>query len=100
MSKSLRMPLSQIAGKIYVWESHDRRRIGKPLTRQAVWYAIKKAVKDAGLDINVSPHSMRKAFAENEYLKHRSLKGLQSKLAHTHLDTTLIYIMGLLEELS
>lgn len=93
----LRGPLSAIAGRKFIWQSTSSRRIGKPMTRQAVWYAFKKALKDAGVSDNISPHSMRKTFAEIDYLKSKDLKKLQKKLAHTNPMTTLIYIMGLLD---
>jgi integrase/recombinase XerD len=38
-------------------------RSGKPLTRQAFWYAIKKYAVAAGINTHLSPHTLRHAFA-------------------------------------
>lgn len=63
----------------------------KHLTRQAVWARMKKAGKDAGIDLEgVSPHAMRKAFAVELYRK-KGFKAVQEALQHNYASTTEIY---------
>lgn len=66
----------------------------KHLTRQAVWYRIKKACDRVGLDPEgISPHSMRKHFAV-ETFKRSGLKATQEALQHDRAITTEIYALS------
>lgn len=64
------------------------------LTRQAVWYRIKKACKKAGVDADgVSPHSMRKVFAVRLYRK-EGISAVKKQLQHSSIDVTEIYALA------
>lgn len=66
----------------------------KHLTRQAVWYRIKKACDRVGLDPDgISPHSLRKHFAV-ETFKRSGLKAAQEALQHDRAITTEIYALS------
>ncbi|MGQ0799986.1 MAG: site-specific tyrosine recombinase XerD [Pseudomarimonas sp.] len=67
-------------------------RRGQLLTRQQVWYAIKRFAVQAGLDsANVSPHTLRHAFATHLLNHGADLRALQMMLGHSSLSTTQIY---------
>lgn len=66
----------------------------KHLTRQAVWYRIKKACYRVGIDPEgISPHSMRKHFAV-ETFKRSGLKATQEALQHDRAITTELYALS------
>lgn len=66
----------------------------KHLTRQAVWYRVKRACERAGIDPEgIAPHSFRKYFAV-ETFKREGLKATQAALQHDRTITTEEYAMS------
>lgn len=66
----------------------------KHITRQAVWYRVKRACERAGIDPEgVAPHSFRKYFAV-ETFKREGLRATQSALQHDRTITTEDYAMS------
>jgi integrase/recombinase XerD len=64
---------------------------GKRLTRQGLWLIIKGHVQEAGLDTNVTPHTLRHSFATHMLDDGANLKDVQKLLGHANISTTQIY---------
>ena len=66
-------------------------RYGEPLSRQYFFLQIKKYAKEAGIEEDISPHTLRHCFATHMLENGAELRALQEMLGHTNLSTTQIY---------
>ena len=64
---------------------------GGPLSRMSIWKIIRTAADRAGLEKEVSPHTLRHSFAAHLLEGGANLRAVQELLGHADISTTQIY---------
>ncbi|MBD3630419.1 site-specific tyrosine recombinase XerD [Cyclobacterium sp.] len=94
-AKYLRLYLEEVRVHQNIAKGHEEyiflNRRGKKLSRVMVFLIIKKLVKEAGIQKNVSPHTFRHSFATHLVEGGADLRAVQEMLGHESITTTEIY---------
>ncbi len=87
---------TQIRNHLSIQKGHEDivflNRRGKQLTRAMIFTIIKRLVTKAGIQKNISPHSLRHSFATHLLENGADLRAIQLMLGHESITTTEIYM--------
>ncbi len=83
-------------GRIHLLRDAEERALflnqrGQRLTRQGLWLIVKGYVKEAGLNVPVTPHTLRHSFATHMLRGGADLRNVQELLGHANIATTQVY---------
>lgn len=92
LPKELRDRCVQNSGQHFVFEGRLNGRQHR--TRQAVFKDLNRVARLFGTKKHITPHSLRKVYAVEEYAKHGDLKRVQKLLNHSSEAVTMLYAMA------
>ncbi|NCO23860.1 MAG: site-specific tyrosine recombinase XerD [Candidatus Infernicultor aquiphilus] len=92
--ESLRLYLDKVRPKLVKNPNEDILFLnsrGERLSRQGIFYLVKKYVRKAGIEKKVTPHTLRHTLATHLLENGADLRSVQEMLGHSDISTTQIY---------
>lgn len=95
MAKRALQTYLQTARKTFLKEESDMlftNRLGGAMSRQGFWKLLKAYAKEAGIDKDITPHTLRHSFAAHLLQNGADLKSVQEMLGHSDISSTQMYV--------
>ena len=65
---------------------------GKPMSRQGFWKVLKGYVQEAGIQMDITPHTLRHSFAAHLIQNGADVRAVQEMMGHKEKATTMEYV--------
>lgn len=91
LDQYLQIARFKLQGKYLKTDAFFINQRGKRLTRQGCWKLLKEHAKNAQIEKEITPHTLRHSFATHLIENGADLRAVQEMLGHADISTTQIY---------